>query len=105
MRSLVFLTLEIDEVGRALALCLVMDIARPELKRQKRRRQIIWAGVAIVLLVAATLGVSRLKPAAPSVERGTVWTDTVKRGPMLRQVRGLGSLGSAQGGVCQSAAG
>src|SRR3954471_24608567 len=92
MISLVFLTLEIDQVGRALALCLVMDIARPELKRQKRRRQIIWAGVAIVLLVAATLGVSRLKPAAPSVERGTVWTDTVKRGPMLRQVRGLGTL-------------
>ena len=49
MISLVFLTLEIDEVGRALALPLVMDIARPELKRQKRRRQIIWAGVAIVL--------------------------------------------------------
>ena len=70
-----------------------MDIARPELKRQKRRRQIIWAGVGIVaLVVATTIAVSRLKPAAPSVERGTVWTDTVKRGPMLRQVRGLGSL-------------
>jgi HlyD family secretion protein len=101
MISLVFLTLEIDEVGRALALCLVMDIARPELKRQKRRRQIIWAGVAIVLLVAATLGVSRLKPAAPSVERGTVWTDTVKRGPMLRQVRGLGTLVPSQEAVRQ----
>ena len=101
MISLVFLTLDIDEVGRALALCLVMDIARPELKRQKRRRQIIWAGVAIVLLVAATLGVSRLKPAAPSVERGTVWTDTVKRGPMLRQVRGLGTLVPSQEAVRQ----
>ena len=101
MISLVFLTLEIDEVGRALALPLVMDIARPELKRQKRRRQIIWAGVAIVLLVAATLGVSRLKPAAPSVERGTVWTDTVKRGPMLRQVRGLGTLVPSQEAVRQ----
>jgi multidrug efflux pump subunit AcrA (membrane-fusion protein) len=42
--------------------------------------------------VAASIGISRLKPAAPEVERGTVWTDTVKRGPMLRQVRGLGSL-------------
>ena len=101
MISLVFLTLEIDEVGRALALPLVMDIARPELKRQKRRRQIIWAGVAIVLLVAATLGVSRLKPAAPSVERSTVWTDTVKRGPMLRQVRGLGTLVPSQEAVRQ----
>jgi HlyD family secretion protein len=39
-----------------------------------------------------TMAVSRLKPAAPEVERSTVWTDTVKRGPMLRQVRGLGSL-------------
>jgi HlyD family secretion protein len=101
MISLVFLTLDIDEVGTALALSLVMDIARPELKRQKRRRQIIWAGVAIVLLVAATLGVSRLKPAAPSVERGTVWTDSVKRGPMLRQVRGLGTLVPSQEAVRQ----
>jgi multidrug efflux pump subunit AcrA (membrane-fusion protein) len=78
-----------------------MDIARPELKRKKRRRQIIWASVAVVLLVAATLGVSRLKPAAPSVERGTVWTDTVKRGPMLRQVRGLGTLVPSQEAVRQ----
>ena len=69
-----------------------MDIARPELKRQKRRRQIILAVVALAALVGVTVGVSRLKPAAPSVERSTVWTDTVKRGPMLRQVRGLGSL-------------
>jgi HlyD family secretion protein len=99
--SLVFLTLEFAEVGRALALSLAMDIARPELKRQKRRRQIIWASVAIVLLAAATLGVSRLKPAAPSVERGTVWTDTVKRGPMLRQVRGLGTLVPSQEAVRQ----
>ncbi|HEX3106648.1 MAG TPA: HlyD family efflux transporter periplasmic adaptor subunit [Terriglobales bacterium] len=69
-----------------------MDIARPEFKRQKRRRQIIWSAVGIVALAAATIGVTRLKPAAPEVERSTVWTDTVKRGPMLRQVRGLGSL-------------
>jgi len=45
-----------------------------------------------VLLIVVTVGVSRLKPAAPEVERSTVWTDTVKRGSMLRQVRGLGSL-------------
>jgi multidrug efflux pump subunit AcrA (membrane-fusion protein) len=69
-----------------------MDIARPEFKQQKRRRQIIWSAVGIVVLAAATVGVTRLKPAAPEVERSTVWTDTVKRGPMLRQVRGLGSL-------------
>jgi len=69
-----------------------MDIARPELKQQKRRRQIIVGVVLTVFVVAIFIGVSRLKPAAPSVERGTVWTDTVKRGPMLRQVRGLGTL-------------
>ncbi len=69
-----------------------MDIARPEIKRQKRRRRIIWVSVALVVLVALTVGVSRLKPAAPTVDRSTIWTDTVKRGSMLRQVRGLGSL-------------
>ena len=70
----------------------VMDIARPDIKRQKRRRQIIGAVIGVVLLGIVTIGVSRLKPAAQEVERSTVWTDTVKRGPMLRQVRGLGSL-------------
>jgi HlyD family secretion protein len=69
-----------------------MDIARPEFKQQKRRRQILWGGLGLVLLVALTVGVARLKPAAPTVERATIWTDTVKRGSMLRQVRGLGSL-------------
>jgi len=79
----------------------VMDIARPEFKRQKRRRQIVLAGVGVVVLVALMTGVSRLKPAAPSVERGTVWTDTVKRGDMLRQVRGLGTLVPSQEAVRQ----
>jgi HlyD family secretion protein len=78
--------------GQALAPSLAMDIARPEFKKQKRRKQIIWASIGVVCLGAVTAGVSRLKPAAPEVERSTVWTDTVKRGPMLRQVRGLGSL-------------
>lgn len=73
-----------------------MDIPRPEFKAQKRRRQIVGGLVAFVGLAAATFGVSRLKPAAPSVERSTVWTDTVKRGSMLRQVRGLGSLVPSQ---------
>jgi HlyD family secretion protein len=69
-----------------------MDIARPELKKQKRRRQIVWGAIVALCLAGVTMAVSRLKPAAPEVERSTVWTDTVKRGPMLRQVRGLGSL-------------
>src|ERR1035437_9173076 len=69
-----------------------MDIARPELKRQKRRRQILWGSIAIVVLIGVTVGISRLKPAAPTVDRSTIWTDSVKRGSMLRQVRGLGTL-------------
>src|SRR3984957_21346793 len=69
-----------------------MDVARPELKKQKRRRQIIWSAVGVVLLGTVTIAISRLKPAAPEVDRSAVWTDTVKRGQMVRQVRGLGSL-------------
>jgi multidrug efflux pump subunit AcrA (membrane-fusion protein) len=76
----------------AFALSNGMDIARPEFKKQKRQRQIIWSAVGILFLAAVSIGVSRLKPAAPEVERSTIWTDTVKRGDMLRQVRGLGSL-------------
>src|SRR5215471_12905387 len=78
-----------------------MDIARPEFKAKKRRRQMILGAVAVIVLVAVSVGVSRLKPAAPTVERGTVWTDTVKRGPMLRQVRGIGSLVPSQESVRQ----
>jgi HlyD family secretion protein len=78
-----------------------MDIARPEFRLQKRRRQIALFGAGAVLVVAVSIGVMRLKPAAPSVERGTVWTDVVKRGSMLRQVRGPGSLMPVQEAVRQ----
>jgi HlyD family secretion protein len=79
----------------------MMDIARPEFKVQKRRRQIMLGTPIVLVVLAAAFGVTRLKPAAPSVERGTVWTDTVKRGPMLRQVRGLGTLIPSQEAVRQ----
>ena len=69
-----------------------MDIARPSNVRQKRIKQAAYAGTAVILVLLITLGLSRLKPAAPSVEAATVWKDVVKRGPMLRQVRGLGTL-------------
>lgn len=69
-----------------------MDIERPDLKKRKRRRQILWSCIGLVLLAAITAIVMRLKPAAPTVDRNTVWTDTVKRGNMIRQVRGLGTL-------------
>jgi HlyD family secretion protein len=69
-----------------------VDIARPSQARKKRIRRIAYsaAGLAAVLLI--TLGLSRLRPAAPSVDRATVVIDEVKRGPLLRQVRGLGTL-------------
>ena len=69
-----------------------MDIARPDQKRKKRMRRIAYSATALVLLAVITVGLSRLQPAAPTVEKGSVWTDTVKRGPMLRQVRGNGTL-------------
>jgi HlyD family secretion protein len=69
-----------------------MDISRPDLKAKKRKRQVVTIAVGVVVLAAVTFLVMRLKPAAPTVDRSTVWTDTVKRGPMVRQVRGLGTL-------------
>lgn len=78
-----------------------MDIARPDFKAQKNRRQLIIGAAVVLGVVAVGVGISRLKPAAPSVERSTIWTDTVKRGSMLRQVRGLGSLVPSQDAVRQ----
>jgi RND family efflux transporter MFP subunit len=69
-----------------------MDISRPDIKKKKMQRQWIVAVCAVVALVAVAFFVMRLKPAAPEVDRATVWTDVVKRGPLLRQVRGPGTL-------------
>ena len=69
-----------------------MDIARPSNARKKRIRQIIYGSVALLVVVSVSYGLSRLKPAAPTVERAVVWPDTVKRGDMIVQVRGLGTL-------------
>jgi len=69
-----------------------MDIAREGVAEVKRRRRLLAIGAGIAAALLLTLGLSRLKPAAPTVEKGTIWTDTVQRGPMLRQVRGPGSL-------------
>lgn len=78
-----------------------MDIARPEFKERKRRRQIVIASIVVLVVGVLTVLVYRLRPAAPVVERGTVWTDTVRRGSMLRQVRGIGSLMPSQESVLQ----
>ena len=70
-----------------------MDIPRsPDIARSRRRRRgLLIAAVASAALVMS-VGLARLEPAAPSVERSTVWVDTVQRGPMVRQVRGVGTL-------------
>jgi multidrug resistance efflux pump len=71
---------------------MTMDISRPDLKAKKRKRQVLMGAIGVVVLAAVTFLVMRLKPAAPTQDRSAVWTDTVKRGPMIRQVRGLGTL-------------
>ena len=69
-----------------------MDVPRPDVARKKKKRRLITAGASLLGLILITVVVARLKPAAVSVDRAAVWVDTVKRGPMLRQVRGLGTL-------------
>lgn len=69
-----------------------MDIPRPDVAAKKRKRRIITIAAVALGVILATIGLSRLKPAVPTVERSSVWIDTVKRGPMVRQVRGLGTL-------------
>lgn len=64
-----------------------MDIARPDIKQKKKRQLIVWLAAAVVVVTLLAFGVARLKPAAPTVDRSTIWTDTVKRGPLVRQVR------------------
>jgi HlyD family secretion protein len=71
----------------------MVDIARsPSVIRKKKIRRAIYGAVALLAIILITVGVSRLQPAAPGVDRATVWVDTVKRGQMLRQVRGSGTL-------------
>ncbi len=69
-----------------------MDVPREGVAAKKRKRRILIISASAVGLILATFALSRLKPAAPSVDRSSVWIDTVKRGPMVRQVRGLGTL-------------
>jgi HlyD family secretion protein len=69
-----------------------VDIARPEVKRKKKIRRIIYICGAVIVAGVITLGLSRLQPAAPSVDKSTVWPGTVERGSMVIDVRGLGTL-------------
>src|ERR1700752_5076300 len=69
-----------------------MDIARPKLKQRKRRRQYVIGACIAALLLVAVAGLSALGPAIPSIERSSVLVDSVKRGELLREVRGPGTL-------------
>jgi len=69
-----------------------MDIPRKFSKRKRIIRRVLYITSGLILIALVSVGISRLEPAAPSVDRRTLWIDTVKRGPMLRQVRGVGNL-------------
>jgi len=69
-----------------------MDIPRPSQAKAKLRKRLIIGGAALLGLLAISIGFSRLRPAAPKIDRSLVWIDTVREGQMLRQVRGLGTL-------------
>src|SRR5688572_30498244 len=69
-----------------------MDIPRPDQSKAKRRKRLLYGTLAVAALAGITFFLARLKPAAPTVDASIVWPDTVKRGQMVRQVRGLGTL-------------
>ena len=69
-----------------------MDIPRTQAIKARRIKRVLYVLIGLILVSVTTVGLSRLKPAAPSVERSTVWLDTVKRGPMKREVHGMGTL-------------
>ncbi len=71
---------------------MAMDVARPDRARKRRIKRLLYLLLALAIIPVITLALSRLKPAAPAVERATVWLDTVKRGSIPRNVRGLGTL-------------
>jgi multidrug resistance efflux pump len=64
----------------------------PREPQQKGRKRLIYGGILFAGVITVTIALSRLEPAAPTVDRGTVWFDTVRQGSMLRQVRGPGTL-------------
>src|SRR2546430_3024227 len=73
-----------------------MDIARPNIAKQKRRRRILFASGGALALIVITVALSHLKPAGPSVDRSSGWVDTLKTRPMVREERGLGALVSGE---------
>jgi HlyD family secretion protein len=70
----------------------MVDIARPSQARKKKIRRILYGSAALLAIVLISVAVSRLKPAAPTVDRAVVWIDQVKQGNLVVQVRGSGTL-------------
>ena len=72
---------------------MAMDVKRdPAILKKKKIRRAILGGLAIIAIIAISVAVSRLKPAAPTVSATTLWFGTVKRGPLVREVHGAGTL-------------
>jgi HlyD family secretion protein len=69
-----------------------MDIQRPSQAKAKQKKRIILAAIGVAVLAGITVLLARLKPAVPTVDKSLVWIGTVKRGPMVRQVHGPGTL-------------
>jgi HlyD family secretion protein len=69
-----------------------MDVIRKDAGRKRLIRRIVLSSIVVIAVTGITFALTRLKPAAPSVEMATLWPDSVKRGPMKREVRGLGTL-------------
>jgi HlyD family secretion protein len=69
-----------------------MDIQRPSQAKAKLRKRIVMGALGVIVLTGVTVFLARLKPAVPTIDRSLVWVDTVKRGPMVRQVHGPGTL-------------
>jgi len=69
-----------------------MDYNRPDISAARRRKRWLLTGAVLVVTIGVSFFVARLEPAAPVVDRDTVWLGTVERGPMLREVRGHGTL-------------
>src|SRR5659263_747021 len=70
----------------------MVDIARPSQARKKKIRRILYISLAVIVVGGISFVVSKLKPAAPTVDRAVVWIESVKRGDIPRQVRGSGTL-------------
>lgn len=69
-----------------------MDIQKPGNARAKKIKRIVYAGIILLFVAGTSIAVSRLRPAGPSVDKSIIWTGEVKRGSMLRDVHGVGTL-------------